>query len=620
LAATWPAITSFGSAFMANDRLSAGEPPAGDHLQSVYRFWLVGHQLEHGHAPWKDAYSFQPLVEPQTVVGGWPFGFPFWPIEAAFGAVVAWNLLLLATIVGAGLFTYLWLRCLDLGLWPAAIGGLVFALAPYRLEQSAGHLLGWAAIFLPLALWAIERARSSPARQRAHAWGALAALAIVSVPLSGQVHLALGAIPLVLAYAALRYRRVAFFWTLGGALAGIGVGLLIRYTLIAGSAAEGGRSTTELRHYSAEPLDFLNRWHEPGSEEFVYLGWLTPAVALVGLVVLARRSRRLAILLGLAAIVPVVLALGTHIPGYASLWRYLPPLHFTRVPGRLLPIADLALAALVAFACAELLRRFGRRATALACALVVIVALDLIVQPLSATAADPDNKAYSRLAASPPGRVLELPLFQPGVHYGSVYDYYELQAAREHPNGYSTLEPSETVDFFGTHVRLNCGVWLPGDDSELETLGITRIVFHRGLYAQAHRLGAQFAEVALWDAAWHPIGGDGGVTLWAPGDGSHPARSPALPPPGPPVLCTGWRGRTMTGPEATIWVYGEGPLRLHFQASAETLMRMFVDGQVADQIGFVGRGVAETTLSEDAWHPIDLVESTRGVRLVAVEH
>ena len=263
---------------MANDRVSAGEPPAGDHLQSVYRFWLVGHQLEYGRAPWTDPYSFQPLVEPQTVVGGWPFGFLFWPVEAAFGPVVAWNLLLLATIVGAGLFTYLWLRCLDLDLWPAAIGGLVFALAPYRLEQSAGHLLGWAAIFLPLALWAIEGARASVSRGRAHAWGALGALAIVSVPLSGQVHLALGAIPLAVAYAALRDRRIAFFWTLGGALAGIGVGLLIRYTLIAGSAEEGGRSTSELRHYSAEPLDFLNRWHTPRSEEFVYLGWLTPQI------------------------------------------------------------------------------------------------------------------------------------------------------------------------------------------------------------------------------------------------------------------------------------------------------------------------------------------------------
>jgi hypothetical protein len=619
VAATWPAITSFGSAFMANDRPGFGEPPAGDHLQSVYRFWLVGHQLEHGHAPWKDPYSFQPIVEPQTVVGGWPFGFPFWPLEAAFGPVVSWNLLLVGTIVAAGLLTFLWLRCLDLGVWPAAIGGLVFALAPYRLEQSAGHLLGWVAVLLPLALWAIERARlSSPGR--AHAWGALAAVAIVSVPLSGQLHLALGVIPFAVAYGALRFRPIPFGWTLGGALAAIGVGLAIRYALIAGSEEEGGRSTSELRHYSAEPLDFLNRWHAPRSEEFVYLGWLTLFLAIVGLVFLARRNRGLAILLGVATVLPVLLALGIHLPGYAALWRNVPPLHFTRVPERLLPIANLALGALAGFACAEALRRAGRRLVVLACALVVLVALDLTVQPLSATAADPDNAAYTALDSAPAGHVLELPLFEPGVHYGSVYDYYELRAPREHPNGYSTLAPREAFDFFGTHNRLNCGVWLPGDNAELETLGVTRIVLHRGLYGQAHRLGFAFVEWALWDAGWHPAGSDEQITLWAPGDASHPPSSPALPPPGPPVLCTGWRGKTMTGPEATIWVYGQGPLRLHFEAESQTLLRMFADGEVVDQIGFLRRGVAEATLTGEGWHSIVLIESTRGVRLVAVEH
>jgi hypothetical protein len=604
---------------MANDRPGFGEPPAGDHLQSVYRFWLVGHQIEQGRAPWRDPYSFQPVVEPQTVLGGWPYGIPFWPLEAAFGPVVAWNLLLLATIVLAGLFTYLWLRCLALGPWPAAIGGLIFAIAPYRLEQSAGHLLGWAALFLPLALWAIERTRVALPPARTHAWGALAAAAVVSVPLSGQVHLALGAIPLAVAYAAVRFRPVAFGWTLGGALTGIGVGLAIRYDLIAGSAEEGGRSTGELRHYSAEPLDFLNRWHVPRSEEFVYLGWLTLVLALVGLVTLARRNRRLAVVLGLAAIVPILLSLGVNLPGYAAVWRNFPPLHFTRVPSRLLPIADLALGALAAFACAEALRRSGRRAVAAACALVVLVALDLTVQPLSATAADPGNKAYAGLDDAPPGRVLELPLFDPGVHYGSVYDYYELQAPREHPNGYSTLAPPGAFEFFQTHVRLNCGVWLPGDTAELEILGVTRIVLHRALYAQAHRLGLPFAESALWDAGWHPAGGGGPITLWAPGDGTHPSRSPALPPPGPPVLCTGWRGRTMTAREATVWVYGEGLVRLHFEAASQTFLRVFADGNVADQIAFTDRGVAEVTLTGRQWHPLVLVESTRGVRLVAVE-
>jgi hypothetical protein len=599
---------------MANDRIGAGEPPAGDHLQSVYRFWLVGHQLEHGRAPWKDPYSFQPVVEPQTVVGGWPFGFPFWPLDAAFGPVVAWNLLLLGTIVAAGLFTYGWLRCLDLSALPAALGGLAFAIAPYRLEQSAGHLLGWMAVCLPLALFALERTRLASTPARAHAWGALAALAVLTIALSGQVNLALGAMPFVLAYALVRFTRLSFGWTLVGCIAAAGIGLAIRYTLIAGSPDAGGRSIEELRHYSAEGIDFVNRWHPPRSEEFVYLGWLTPALALVGLVFLARLRRTLAVVLGVAALLPVVLALGVNLPGYTTVWHHFPPLHFSRVPARFLPIADLALAALAAFASAELIKRAAKRTVEVGAALLVLVALDLTVLPLSATAADPDNAAYRALAAAPPGRVLELPLFEPGVHYGSVYDYYQLQAAREQPGGYSTLAPDEAFAFYFRHNRLNCGVWLPGDAAELRRLGITGILFHRGLYVQAHRLGDWFAWRSLGGAGFAPSAEGGAVALFAPGAASRPPPV-AEPPRFRPVLCSGWRGRTMLGPQATLWIYGGGQLTLDFYAEHPTSLRVLADGRLLDRRRVAGFVTVRTVLTGMRWHALLLVASERGLRL-----
>jgi hypothetical protein len=613
VAATWPGVTLFTSAFIANDATGGGEPPAGDHLQSVYRFWLVGHQLEGGDAPWKDPYSYQPIVEPQTVLGGWPFGLPFWPLEAAFGPVVAWNLLLLGTIVAAGLLTYGWLRALALSPGSAAIGGLAFALAPYRLEQSAGHLLGWAALFLPLALLATERARVAPAR-RAHAWGALAAAATISIPLSGQLHLALGAVPFVVAYAAVRFGRIPFAWTLGGALLAAGVGLAVRYTLIADSAEESGRSTAELRRYSAEPIDFLDRWHASTSEEFVYLGWLVLALAVGGLIVLARARTDLAVLLGLAVAVPVLFALGATLPGYEALWRNFPPLHFTRVPERLLPLAALALAALAAFACAALTARAGRRATALIGALTVLVALDLLVLPFSAAAADPDNAAYEALEDAPRGGVLELPLFSPGQHYASVYDYYRLQTPREHPTGYSTLAPREAFSFYFAHNRLSCGVWQPGDRAMLERLGINRILFHGGLYLQAHRRGAWFAWKGLEDTGLRAVASDGAVTVFAPGSGS---LSPPIeePPRQRPVLCSGWRGRTTLTRQATIWVYGEGPIRLHFSSQQAISVHLIEEGRLLDQAWVSGTAVLEARLTGPAWHPLLLDASIAGVRL-----
>jgi hypothetical protein len=565
---------------MASGGEGYGEPPAGDHLQSVYRLWLVGHQLANGAAPWEDPYSFQPLAEPQTVLAGWPFGLVYWPLGALFGPVAAWNLLLLGTIVAAGLLTYLWLHALDLGPWAAAIGGLAFAIAPYRLDQStSGHLLGWAAIFLPLALLGIERARVASTPRRAHGWGALTAGALASIALSGQLHLALGAVPFVLAYALLRHRPIPLLWTVAGSLVAATVGLLVRYTLIAGSAEDQGRSLADVRKFQAEWADLFNRWHRPGSEEFVYFGWLTPVLAVIGLIVLWRGRRWLALLLGLAAIVPILLALGTNLPTYSVLWHALPPLRFPRVPERFMPIADLALAALLAFAVAELVRRAGRRGMAVAAGLLILVALDLGTQPVSATAADPDNEAYATLE---PGRILDLPLFDPGIHYGSVYDYYELQTPRERPQGYNTLAPRSAYSFAFTYDRISCGIWLPGDEATLERLGVTNILLHAGVYEQASDRSAWFAWRGLEEAGWAPTAQGGAVTLFERGSSSVPPPF-AEPSRTEPVYCQGWRDGTMTELQAPLWLYGAGNYKMHVTADIPTLVELSVGGHLSDR-------------------------------------
>jgi len=565
---------------MASGGEGYGEPPAGDHLQSVYRLWLVGHQLANGAAPWEDPYSFQPLAEPQTVLAGWPFGLVYWPLGALFGPVVAWNLLLLGTIVVAGLLTYLWLRALDLAPWAAAIGGLAFAVAPYRLDQSAsGHLLGWAAVFLPLALLGIERARVASTPRRAHGWGALTAAALASIALSGQLHLALGAVPFVLAYALVRRRRTPLLWTVAGSVAAAAVGLLVRYTLIAGSAEDQGRSLADVRRFQAEWADLFNRWHRPGSEEFVYFGWLTPGLAVIGLVVLWRGRRWLAVLLGLGAIVPILLALGTNLPTYSVLWHALPPLRFPRVPERFMPIADLALAALLAFAVAELVRRAGRRRMAVAAGLLVLVALDLGPQPVSATAADPDNEAYAALES---GRILDLPLFDPGIHYGSVYDYYELQEPRERPQGYNTLAPRSAYSFAFTYNRIGCGVWEPGDEAMLERLGVTNVLLHAGVYEQAGDRSGWFAWHGLEETGWAPTAQGGAITLFKRGASSAP---PPFPEPSraEPVFCQGWRDGTMNELQAPLWFYGAGTHEMHVNADIPTRVELSVEGHLFDR-------------------------------------
>ena len=155
------------------------------------------------------------------------------------------------------------------------MGGLAFALAPYRVAQSTGHLLGPISMLLPLALYGVERRKT---------W--LAAAALASIPLSGQVHLALGAIPFVLAYAVARRRpRLGAIAALAGVAGGAAV-----WALSLRDAAE--RPFSEVERYSATLGDFLTR--DPGEfERFVYVGWLLPVIAIAGAGVLVFQKHNL---------------------------------------------------------------------------------------------------------------------------------------------------------------------------------------------------------------------------------------------------------------------------------------------------------------------------------------
>src|SRR5881392_2876547 len=93
VAATSPAVFYARSAFLSGGAPAHGEAAPGDHLQTLYHWWLVGHQLEHGRAPWRDPYTFRPEAQPQPNFPGWPYGILFWPLSAVFGLVGGWNLL-----------------------------------------------------------------------------------------------------------------------------------------------------------------------------------------------------------------------------------------------------------------------------------------------------------------------------------------------------------------------------------------------------------------------------------------------------------------------------------------------------------------------------------------------
>jgi hypothetical protein len=496
--ATWPAIRHVdGAHYLARPAAGHGQAAAGDHLQLGWAFWLVGHQLERGASPLTDPYSFRPEAEAAPNLQGWLLGLPYWPLRDAFGNVWAYDLLVLLSFVLAGGLACWWLRSLGVSRAAALVGGAVLCLMPYRVGQSTGHLLGLIAFLLPALLLALERRRY-----------VVAAVVLAAIPFSGQLHLAIGAIPLALGYAWARTPRSDWWKAGAGTAAAVAAGLLVDRWAVSGSIGTG-RSFSQVDRYSAEISDFVTRAVGSGAEELVFVGWLTPHLALAGRVTI-RRQRGRAVLLGLAVLLPSLLALGANLPGYETLWRAVPGLDATRVPERFLPIACLALAALAAFAI-EQVRAPSLAASVIAAAAVVVLAVDLRVPVFGAVAADTPSPAYEAMRGE--GRLLELPVFRPDVHYGSVYVGYARQSPRERPQGYSTIAPRRAVGVARELRPLSCGRGtIPRD------LGIRFVAIHRGLYAQSGFFAAgcaDRAEAMLRADGWRRLARDGPITTYA---------------------------------------------------------------------------------------------------------
>jgi hypothetical protein len=604
----WPATKHFGTHFAARAEAVQGEASVGDHLQAVYHLWLVGHQLERGDAPWLDPYTFRPESSPRVNLGGWPFGLPYWPLWAAFGAVAGWNVLLLLTYLAAGAFAYLWLRELGLSRGAALAGGLAFELAPYRVAQSAGHLRGMIAVLLPLALWAFERSRRG-----SRWWLVLAAAAIASIP-SSDMHLALGAVPFFLVYGLCRTRDL---WTVLGAVGGfalaVGAALLVRHFAISGSIAAHGRSLDEVSFYSATGLDFLSRHRRHGPESFVFVGWVTPLLALAGLAVVVRTRRfGLAVALAVGVLVPALLALGTHFPLYSWLWHHFSPLRYPRVPEREFPVACLAIAALVAFATAWLSRRL-----ALVAALVLIalfVDLRIGVSSYRVARADQHNAAYRSLAGLPAGRLLELPVLHPSVHHGSAYLYYAMQAQRQRPGGYSTLAPERAANLALQLEPLNCGEWRPGTADLLRRLGVRYLTFHAGLSPPGQ---GWFAWRELNARGWGEVARGGRIASFARG---FPPTPPLLSEPkGRIVFCPEWNGRSPRYRHAAFWIRGAGRLEVRLESNGPCRTTITVGG-VSRSVRVVKPTRLSVPLGRAGWNlvRVDVRRADRHVRLVSI--
>jgi hypothetical protein len=339
-------------------------------------------------------------------------------------------------------------------------------------------------------------------------------------------------------------------------------------------------------------------------------------LALAGLVALVR-ARRLGLALALAvgAVVPILLALGTHFPLYAWLWHHFPPLRYPRVPERFMPVACLALAGLVAFAVA----RLSRAAPALVtlCYLVVGVAvfadLRLWVSSYRSVAADPANAAYAALRSQPPGRLLELPVLHPSVAHGSLYLYYDMQAQRQRPGGYSTVAPKAAATLALKLEPLSCGEWRAGFERLLSRLGVRYVAVHGGLDPDQ----GWFAWRELNTHGWGVLARGGTIATFARG---RPATPPALPEPGARIVfCAQWNGRSPLYRHGAFWIRGGGDLVVRLESNGPDRTWVSADGTTRS-VRVVGPKTLRVPLASRRWHLVGVTvrRADRHVRLVQI--
>jgi len=302
--------------------------------------------------------------------------------------------------------------------------------------------------------------------------------------------------------------------------------------------------------------------------------------------------------LAIGALVPVLLALGTHFPLYSTLWHHLPPLRYPRVPERQLPVTCLALAALAAFAVARL-------RWVLVAALLILVVADLRVSIYQAAAADPGTRAYERLSA--PGRLLELPVLHPNVHLGSVYLWYDQVAQRERPGGYSTIAPQSAAQLSLRLAELNCGDWRPGDAALLRRLGVRYVAFHRGL---AGRTG-WFAWRELLEQGFGQVARDDGVTMLEAG--RRGGSSPVAPPGKRVVFCQGWKGGSPRYRHAAFWANGQ--VRVHLTSREPVRVTLSIKGRLVHSLRLTKP--VSIRIARAGWWlvGVDVTRADRGLRV-----
>jgi hypothetical protein len=468
---TWPLVLHPASRLGALD--GAGDP--------YLNLWILGWDLRtistapldvlNGHV--FDAQIFHPAR--QTLAYSdhlLPIAVLVWPVYAITGsAVVAYNVVLLASLVASALAMHLLARRVTGSTLGAVAAGTIWGFWPYHTAH-LGHLQLQATYAMPLAFLALHRLVAGVRRRDAVVFGvATAFMAATSVyyGVIGAVGLAVSTIALTVTTGGRRATRLARRLLLAAVIGAVLVAPFVwpyfqvqeREGFVR-NLYEASRHAATLGSYVSAPAVNLVYGTtgllrtDRGAESELFPGLVVLGLAALGLVVARRRGAwPLACSATGLVIAGVTLSLGPD--GFRALYAWLHRVVFgfqaIRAPARFGVLVVLGLALLAALGMREVERWARARAAVRAekrpglvvapcLAVIALLAIEYANAPLAWTPAPTvSTRVGAWLRDTPgPGAVLYLPL---GIDFANTPVMVEsLQHGRPIVNGYSGQRPS----------------------------------------------------------------------------------------------------------------------------------------------------------------------------------
>ena len=474
---TWPVVVMPGARLVGH--------PGNDSWNHVWGYWWVGESLSAGSWPLRTELLSFPrggtlyFIDTAQAVAAYP-------VQALFGAAVAYNLVMITQLAFSGFAAWLLARRMTGDAVAAGVALVTYGAAPHLLGQAYNGIsetvcAGW----LPFTLFCLLRVLDRPTAGRA-ALLSLSAAACVLTSWYFGLFAVLGS--LILAGWRAARRSWAIQWSrtllaLGGAAAATALVIAAPFlTFSASLDVEDALVKRDpafveaslLNHNITDILAFFLPSRVPSpdlkalyGEELViiiYLGWV--ALLLAGYALWATRRYRefadwvwLGIVFFTFSLGPYLnvggeyLTLGgARVPlPFLPLYKVLPIFDRISHPFRFVMGVQLALAVLATYGARHLLRRLapaarvGAVAGLGAVALVEIALASPAALPIPSASAD-IPAAYADIAADPvAGAVLDLPMTVPNLER-AVYVWYQTVHGRPVPWGLNEPMPRALLD------------------------------------------------------------------------------------------------------------------------------------------------------------------------------